>query len=276
MSDPRPLLSVRELVKEFPSRSGLFGRTWKRVVDGISFDIPQGKTLALVGESGCGKSTTGLMILDLLAATSGQVLFDGEPVIGRSGPAWLALRRQMQVVFQDPYSSLNARMNIREVLTEGMALHRLGADAATRSKTAGELLERVGLPAAALDRYPHEFSGGQRQRIAIARALSVQPRFLVCDEPTSALDVSVQSQILNLLRRLQREEGLTYLFITHNLGVVEYLADEVCVMEAGRIVERGDVATVFDHPQQAYTRRLLDAIPTLDPEHGKVRVGSAS
>ena len=271
MSEPGALLSVRNLVKEFPQRSGLFGRTWKRAVDAISFDISQGKTLALVGESGCGKSTTGLMILDLLQPTSGQVLFQGEPVVGRRGAAWLALRRQMQVVFQDPYSSLNARMNIREVLTEGMTLHRLGADAAERGRMAGELLERVGLPAAALDRYPHEFSGGQRQRVAIARALSVRPQFIVCDEPTSALDVSVQSQILNLLRRLQREEGLTYLFITHNLGVVEYLADEVCVMEAGRIVERGDVATVFDAPQQAYTRRLLDAIPTLDPEQRKVR-----
>lgn len=275
MSEPVALLSVRSLVKEFPYRSGLFGWKAKRVVDGISFDIPQGKTLALVGESGCGKSTTGLMILDLLAPTYGQVLFRGEPVTGRHGPAWLALRRQMQVVFQDPYSSLNARMNIREVLTEGMTLHRLGADAAERGRIAEELLERVGLPAAALDRYPHEFSGGQRQRIAIARALSVRPQFIVCDEPTSALDVSVQSQILNLLRRLQREEGLTYLFITHNLGVVEYLADEVCVMEAGRIVERGDVATVFDAPEQAYTRRLLDAIPTLDPEKRKVRAGGA-
>ena len=275
MSEPGALLSVRNLVKEFPQRSGLFGRTWKRAVDAISFDISQGKTLALVGESGCGKSTTGLMILDLLQPTSGQVFFQGEPVVGRRVAAWLALRRQMQVVFQDPYSSLNARMNIREVLTEGMTLHRLGADAAERGRMAGELLERVGLPATALDRYPHEFSGGQRQRVAIARALSVRPQFIVCDEPTSALDVSVQSQILNLLRRLQREEGLTYLFITHNLGVVEYLADEVCVMEAGRIVERGDVATVFDAPQQAYTRRLLDAIPTLDPEQRKVRAETA-
>lgn len=275
MSETGALLSVQELVKEFPQRTGLFSRTAKRVVDSISFDIAEGKTLALVGESGCGKSTTGLMILDLLAPTSGQVLFQGEPVTGRRGAAWLALRRQMQVVFQDPYSSLNARMNIREVLTEGMTLHRLGADAAERGRIAGELLERVGLPAAALDRYPHEFSGGQRQRIAIARALSVRPKFIVCDEPTSALDVSVQSQILNLLRRLQREEGLTYLFITHNLGVVEYLADEVCVMEAGHIVERGDVATVFDNPQQAYTRRLLDAIPTLDPDKRKVRAATA-
>jgi ABC-type oligopeptide transport system ATPase subunit len=272
MTDPAPpLLSVRELVKEFPTRVGLLRRVPRRVVDRVSFDIPAGRTLALVGESGCGKSTTGLIILDLLPATSGEVRLRGEPVTGRRGPRWLALRRQMQVVFQDPYSSLNARLNIRETLTEGMILHGLGADDADRARLAAELLERVGLPATALDRYPHEFSGGQRQRIAIARALSVRPSFLVCDEPTSALDVSVQSQILNLLRRLQREEGLTYLFITHNLGVVEYLADEVCVMEAGRIVERGTVSEIFDHPREAYTRRLLDAIPVLDPTRRRVR-----
>ncbi len=266
-----PLLSVRDLKKYFPYRKGLFGREYKKAVDGVSFDLEEGKTLALVGESGSGKSTIGLMILDLLAPTSGDVLFRGKSTIGRKGAEWLSLRREMQVIFQDPYSSLNARMNIGETLTEGMAVHRLGGTAAQRLKTASELLERVGLPGNAVDRYPHEFSGGQRQRVAIARALSVQPKFIVCDEPTSALDVSVQSQILNLLRKLQREEGLTYLFITHNLGVVEYLADEVCVLQWGRVVERGTVDRVFDQPEQEYTRKLLSAIPTLDPDKRKIR-----
>lgn len=266
-----PLVSVRDLKKHFPHKTGPFQTVWKRAVDGVSFDVYPGKTLALVGESGSGKSTVGLMILDLLAPTGGEVFFAGKNVRSRSGAAWLSLRREMQVVFQDPYSSLNGRMTVRETLTEGMAIHRIGSDAEERARLGGELLERVGLPPSALERYPHEFSGGQRQRIAIARALSVHPRFIVCDEPTSALDVSVQSQILNLLRRLQREEGLTYLFITHNLGVVEYLADEVCVMERGKVVEQGTVEQIFDHAREAYTRRLLAAIPTLDPEHRRIR-----
>jgi ABC-type oligopeptide transport system ATPase subunit len=270
-----PLLTVRNLRKHFPVKSGLFGRDYKKAVDGVSFDVPEGKTLALVGESGSGKSTVGLMILDLLEPTGGEILYRGTPVSGRRGPQWLSLRREMQVVFQDPYSSLNARMNVREILTEGMTLHGIGATAADRAVAAGELLQRVGLPAAALDRYPHEFSGGQRQRIAIARALSVRPKFIVCDEPTSALDVSVQSQVLNLLRKLQREENLTYLFITHNLGVVEYLADQVCVMERGLIVERGSVEQIFDHPQEAYTRRLLGSIPSFQPKQRVAAIASA-
>ena len=267
MSDT-PLLSVRGLKKDFPAGRSFFGRgSFKTAVDDVSFDIPEGRTLALVGESGSGKSTVGLMILDLLAPTGGEVLFHGEKVRGRRGADWLRMRREMQVIFQDPYSSLNARMNIREILIEAMNIHRLHGDAAGRARAAAELLTRVGLPPSALDRYPHEFSGGQRQRIAIARALSVQPKFIVCDEPTGALDVSVQSQILNLLRKLQREEGLTYLFITHNLGVVEYLSDEVCVMQNGAIVERGTVERIFDHPEKEYTRRLLASIPSLDPAH---------
>ncbi|MGV3719845.1 MAG: ATP-binding cassette domain-containing protein [Actinomycetota bacterium] len=262
-----PLLSVRNLKKYFPVKTGLFGRDYKKAVDGVSFDVPEGKTLALVGESGSGKSTVGLMILDLLAPTGGEILYRGATVASRKGAQWLSLRREMQVVFQDPFSSLNARMNVREILTEGMVLHGIGKTSAERALAAEELLQRVGLPVAALDRYPHEFSGGQRQRIAIARALSVRPKFIVCDEPTSALDVSVQSQVLNLLRKLQREENLTYLFITHNLGVVEYLADEVCVMERGLIVERGSVEQIFDQPQEAYTQRLLGSIPSLQPKH---------
>jgi ABC-type oligopeptide transport system ATPase subunit len=267
----QPLLSVRDLKKHFPFRAGFFKRGFKKAVDGVSFDIPEGKTLALVGESGSGKTTVGLMVLDLLQPTSGEILYRGKRLSGRKGADWLALRRDMQVVFQDPYSSLNARMNVREIVTEGMQIHGIGKGAAERDQLAAELLERVGLPPGALDRYPHEFSGGQRQRIAIARALSVRPRFIVCDEPTSALDVSVQSQVLNLLRRLQREENLTYLFITHNLGVVEYLADEVCVMERGLIVERGTVEEIFDAPREEYTKRLLGSIPSLDPARRKIR-----
>jgi ABC-type oligopeptide transport system ATPase subunit len=266
-----PLLSVADLRKYFPVRAGFMKKAWKKAVDGVTFDVKEGRTMALVGESGSGKTTVGLMILDLLAPTSGQVLFRGKSVNGRTGPDWLAMRREMQVIFQDPYSSLNARMDVRQILTEGMAIHRIGSGSQERAALAGELLEKVGLPAGALERYPHEFSGGQRQRIAIARALSVRPKFIVCDEPTSALDVSVQSQILNLLRRLQREEGLTYLFITHNLGVVEYLADEVCVMERGVIVERGSVEQIFDSPREEYTKRLLSSVPSLDPEKRRIR-----
>lgn len=270
-----PLLSVRDLKKYFTVKAGFFHKEVKKAVDGVSFDVQAGKTMALVGESGSGKSTVGLMILDLLQPTAGEIMLHGRSVSGLKGKEWLAQRREMQVIFQDPYSSLNARMNIREILTEGMALHGLVSGADERSRLAGELLERVGLPASALDRYPHEFSGGQRQRIAIARALSVRPKFIVCDEPTSALDVSVQSQVLNLLRKLQREEGLTYLFITHNLGVVEYLADEVCVMERGRIVERGGVEAIFDAPREEYTKKLLGSIPSLDPMRRKLRETAA-
>jgi len=267
-----PLLSVRNLKQYFPVRRGLLApREWKKAVDGVSFDIPKGQTLAIVGESGSGKTTVGLMVLDLLPPTGGEILYEGRPFSARTGRERFELRRRMQVIFQDPYSSLNARMTIREALTEGMTIHRIGENAKAREQRAGQLLERVGLPAAALDRYPHEFSGGQRQRIAIARALSVEPEFIVCDEPTSALDVSVQSQVLNLLRRLQEQEGLTYLFVTHNLGVVEYMADEVCVMEKGLIVERGSVEEIFDHPREAYTRRLLDSIPSLDPDARRIR-----
>jgi ABC-type oligopeptide transport system ATPase subunit len=261
-----PLLSVRNLKKYFPLRKTLLGpRAWKRAVDDVSFDVARGETLALVGESGSGKSTVGLMLLDLLDPTGGEIVYEGLPFSARRGRARLALRREMQVVFQDPYASLNGRMNVRETLTEGMVIHRIGANAKEREERAVELLKQVSLSPDALDRYPHEFSGGQRQRIAIARALSVDPKFIVLDEPTSALDVSVQSQVLNLLRRLQREHGLTYLFITHNLDVVGYLADNVAVMEAGRIVERGIVADIFDNPREEYTRRLLRAIPSLDP-----------
>ncbi len=264
-----PVIAVRNLKKYFPQRTGLFApKKWKHAVDDVSFEIEKGKTLALVGESGSGKTTVALMLLDLLAPTGGEIIFEGQSFTERAAQMGRKeLRRQMQVVFQDPYASLNARMNVRETLQEGMIIHRIGSSRKEREERCLELLKQVSLPPEALDRYPHEFSGGQRQRIAIARALSVDPNVIILDEPTSALDVSVQSQVLNLLRRLQRERGLTYLFVTHNLDVVGYLADEVCVMEQGKIVERGTVDQIFDNPQQAYTRRLLDASPSLDPDY---------
>ena len=266
-----PMLEVRHLVKDFPVRQGLFApKAFNRAVDDVSFKIERGRTLALVGESGSGKSTVGLMILDLLDTTGGEIIFDGKPINSLRGDDKFALRRKMQVVFQDPYASLNVRLTVRETLTEGLSVHRIGKNAAERDKMAGDLLEQVGLSRQVLERYPHEFSGGQRQRVAIARALSVEPSFIVLDEPTSALDVSVQSQILNLLRRLGSERGLTYLFITHNLAVVDYFADEVAVMEKGKIVERGSVDDIFDRPEQEYTKRLLSAVPSFDPAHRKL------
>ena len=265
-TQPDVLLSVRNLKKFYPYKTGLFApKDGKWAVDDVSFDVERGSTLAVVGESGSGKSTVGMMLLDLLNATSGEIIYDGNAFSQRRGKARTELRREMQVVFQDPYASLNARMNVREILTEGMIIHKMYANAAERDVEAIELLRSVGMPGNALDRYPHEFSGGQRQRIAIARALSVKPKFIVLDEPTSALDVSVQSQVLNLLRKLQREKSLTYLFITHNLDVVSYLADEIIVMERGKIVERGSVDDIFDRPKEAYTKKLLSAIPSLDP-----------
>jgi ABC-type oligopeptide transport system ATPase subunit len=265
-SDNGPLVVVKNLKKYFPVRGRLpWQHEWKKAVDDVSFEVRRGETLALVGESGSGKTTVGMMLLDLLKPTGGEIIYQGRPFSVRGGRDRLALRRHMQVVFQDPYASLNARMNVREILTEGMIVHKIGANAAERSELAAQHLLSVGLGPEALDRYPHEFSGGQRQRIAIARALSVDPSFIVLDEPTSALDVSVQSQVLNLLRKLQRDRGLTYLFITHNLDVVSYLADEVAVMEKGVIVERGTADQIFDSPRQEYTRRLLAAIPSLDP-----------
>jgi ABC-type oligopeptide transport system ATPase subunit len=256
-------LEVKNLVKHFPTRGAFFQKLPPKVaVDDVSFSIARGKTLAIVGESGSGKTTVGMMLLGLLEVTSGQILFGDKPL----SPKDKDLRRQMQVVFQDPYASLNARMTVAEALTEGMKIHGLYGDSKSQRAQAAKLLGQVGLPETALERYPHEFSGGQRQRIAIARALSVKPAFIVLDEPTSALDVSVQSQVLNLLRQLQRDNGLTYLFVTHNLAVVEYLADEVCVMERGKIVERGTIEQIFDTPQQEYTKKLLSAIPIPDPE----------
>jgi peptide/nickel transport system ATP-binding protein len=265
--DVAPLLSVQGLRVSFELKRSLLqggGKQVFKAVDDVSFDIMSGQTLALVGESGCGKTTTGKAIVQLLrlqARSEGRALLDGRDLFALDGEALLNARRQVQIVFQDPFASLNPRMRVFEVLEEGLLALRPELDAAARRQVLETLLEQVGLRRDALERWPHEFSGGQRQRIAIARALAVEPRLIVCDEPTSALDVSVQAQILNLLRELQRSRGLSYLFITHNIGVVEYVADQVAVMQAGRIVESGDCAEVLGAPRNSYTRGLMAAVP---------------
>ena len=263
------LLEVKGLRVRFPIRGGLLqrGKRFFNAVDDISFAVAERQTLALVGESGCGKTTTGKAIVQLLrgsAAFEGQALLQGRNLFELSGQALTQARRDIQIIFQDPFASLNPRMRVVDILDEGMISLLPEVDAAARRKRIELLVDQVGLRRDALDRYPHEFSGGQRQRIAIARALAVQPKLIVCDEPTSALDVSVQAQILNLLHELQQELGLSYLFITHNIGVVEYIADRVAVMRAGRIVEQGDSVSVLEHPQDAYTRALIAAVPRLD------------
>ncbi len=263
-----PLLQLRHLSVSFELRGGALQRVRGRfqAVRDVSLEIGRARTLALVGESGCGKTTLGKAIVQLLrgqARIEGQALLDGRDLFGLQGDALRAARREVQIVFQDPFASLNPRLRVHELLQEGLQALRPEMAAPARRARIEDLAERVGLQPDALARYPHEFSGGQRQRIAIARALAVQPRLLICDEPTSALDVSVQAQILNLLRELQRELGLSYLFITHNIGVVEYIADEVAVMRAGAIVEHGPCAGVLGRPQQAYTRELLAAVPRI-------------
>ncbi|HLP97780.1 MAG TPA: ABC transporter ATP-binding protein [Sideroxyarcus sp.] len=254
------LLQVTDLQVHFPIRKGLLQRVVGSVkaVDGVSLEISQGRTLALVGESGCGKTTLGKALLQLVPPTAGNVQFEGRELAGS------AARAAMQMVFQDPYASLNPKMRVAEILEEGMSALNIGRDSVARQLHIDGLLDKVGLARDSKWRYPHEFSGGQRQRIAIARALAVSPKLLICDEPTSALDVSVQAQILNLLKSLQQELGLSYLFITHNLAVVEYLAHEVCVMYLGRIVERGTTAEVLHAPRHPYTQALLSAVPRID------------
>jgi oligopeptide/dipeptide ABC transporter ATP-binding protein len=267
--EPAPtevLLNVEDLKVHFPIRRGIFRRTVGHVkaVDGISLELARGRTLALVGESGCGKTTAGKAILQLIRPTGGRVLFQGKDLVGMRSRDLRPLRSAMQIVFQDPYASLNPRMRIVDILLEGMRSLSIGAGEAERLQRLERIVSDVGLPTDALGRYPHEFSGGQRQRIAIARALAVEPSLIVCDEPTSALDVSVQAQILNLLRGLQRERGIAYLFITHNIAVVDFLAHEVAVMYQGRIVERGGVDDVLRRPQHEYTKALLAAVPRVD------------
>jgi oligopeptide transport system ATP-binding protein len=258
-----PLLAVKDLVKHFPIRKGVFSRVSGavRAVDGISFTIPRGKTLSLVGESGSGKTTTGRLVLRLIEPTAGTIFFDGTEVTKLDRADLRSLRKRMQLIFQDPYGSLNPRMTVSAVLSEAIAAHNIVATASGRRDRVTELLDLVGLTPEAADRYPHEFSGGQRQRIGIARALAVEPDLIVADEPVSALDVSIQAQILNLMADLQARLGLAYLFIGHNLSIVRHISDFVAVMYLGRIVEIGPSADIFRMPVHPYTRALLSAVP---------------
>ncbi|WP_312999078.1 dipeptide ABC transporter ATP-binding protein [Achromobacter animicus] len=261
------VLDVQDLKVYYPVRKGPLRRivSWVKAVDGVTFTLRAGETLALLGESGCGKTTTGKALLRLIdgARISGRAMLQGQDLLTADRRQLQRLRQDIQIVFQDPYASLDPRMRIGEILDEGLASLKRGMSRQDREKHAAQLIERVGLPANTLTRYPHEFSGGQRQRIAIARALAVEPKVLICDEPTSALDVSVQAQILDLLRELQADLGIAYLFITHNFGVVEYLADRIAVMDKGRIVELGQAESVLLAPRQEVTRRLLAAVPRL-------------
>lgn len=268
-----PLLSVRDLRVWFPVRRGVFSLThgYVKAVDGVSFDIHAGKTLGLVGESGCGKTTVGRSILRLIPATSGDVRFEGRDFFAYRGRELRQLRRYMQIVFQDPFSSLNPRMTVGTLIGEPLEAHGITHGQQTRRRV-GELLQRVGLDAGYAQRYPHEFSGGQRQRIGIARALALSPKFIVCDEPVSALDVSIQAQILNLLDDLQQEFGIAYLFIAHNLAVVEHFSDEVAVMYLGRIVERAPAERLYANPKHPYTVALLSAVPEPDPRPTRRRI----
>ncbi|MBI4413759.1 MAG: dipeptide ABC transporter ATP-binding protein, partial [candidate division NC10 bacterium] len=268
-----PLLTVTDLKKHFRVRRGLlWGQAGiVRAVDGVSFALRKGETLGLVGESGCGKSTTGRCILRLLEPTAGKVVFDGLSVFDASREEMRRLRRQMQIIFQDPYSSLNPRMSVEQIVGEGMVIHRLARGAERRERTA-DLLRKVGLSPDHMKRYPHEFSGGQRQRIGIARALAVSPSLIIADEPISALDVSIQAQVLNLLQDLQEEFGLTYLFIAHDLRVVEHISDRVAVMYLGQIVELADSRELYRNPLHPYTQALMSAIPVPDPTVKRERI----
>jgi ABC-type glutathione transport system ATPase component len=276
-----PLLSVRDLIKVYHTDEGIFGGVSRQVraVNGVSLDVEAGETLGLVGESGCGKTTLGRMILRLIEPTSGSITFNGRNVLAAGAGEMRRLRRDMQIIFQDPFASLNPRMRVEEIVTEPLMIHGFlpdGVGAAGEGPSSGspskgqlqqaaaEIMRAVGLDESALRRYPHEFSGGQRQRIGIARALILRPKFVVCDEPVSALDVSVGAQIVNLLKQLQRDFGLTYLFISHSMPVVRYLSDRIAVMRGGEIVEIGAAGEITSRPQHEYTRTLLEATP--EPE----------
>ena len=268
-----PLLVVKDLTKHFTVREGtLVQRNVGEVkaVDGVSFEIPEGKTLGLVGESGSGKSTTGFCVLQLIKPTSGSVRFMGKELTELPRGELRKLRREMQIVFQDPYSSLNPRMTVGNIVAEPLVVHGIGSRRTRRARVR-ELLDVVGFDPTYTNRYPHEFSGGQRQRIGIARALALGPKLIVCDEPVSALDVSIQAQILNLLKDLQGEFGLTYLFIAHDLAVVRSMSDRIAVMQAGKLVEEGPAEEVYETPQQDYTKKLLTSVPVPDPRRMRAR-----
>lgn len=262
------ILSVRGLKKHFPINSGFLIQRQVgavRAVDGISFDIYRGETLGLVGESGCGKSTAGRTILQLYKPTEGNVIFEGEDLSALNALSMRQMRRQMQIIFQDPFASLNPRMTVGNIISEPLAIHGLYPDKRERQEFAENLMQKVGLNPYFINRYPHEFSGGQRQRVGIARALALSPKFIVCDEPISALDVSIQAQVVNLLEDLQSELGLTYLFIAHDLSMVRHICDRVAVMYLGKIVEMGPTDEVYDNPLHPYTQALLSAVPVPDP-----------
>ncbi len=267
------LLKVKDLKQYFPIKGGILGRTVSHVkaVDEISFTVNEGETVSIVGESGCGKSTTGRAILRLDEPTAGEIYFQGEDLLSLSKSQMRKKRKDLQIIFQDPYASINPRQTVRQVLEEALDIQNV-VPRGKRSERVRELMETVGLGAHQIDRFPHEFSGGQRQRIGIARALSVDPKLIICDEAVSALDVSIQAQVINLLKKLQREFQLTYLFISHDLGVVRHISDRVIVMYLGRIVEIADKKSLFEHSQHPYTKALLSAIPVPNPEEKKDRI----
>ncbi|MBQ8160085.1 MAG: ABC transporter ATP-binding protein [Clostridia bacterium] len=260
-----PLVRVEHLTHVYPGSDG------KKAVDDVSFEIKEGETFGLVGESGCGKTTTGRMLVRLLDITSGSVLFDGKDITSLRGKELLDYRRQAQIIFQDPYASLDPRKKVRDIIAEGIDIHHLAKDREDRDAQVSRLLASVGLRPEHLTRYPHEFSGGQRQRIGIARALATRPRFIVCDEPISALDVSIQAQVVNLLRSEQKARNLTYLFIAHDLSMVKYISSRVAVMYRGKIVETGPADAVYENPLHPYTKALISAIPLPDPENERTR-----
>lgn len=268
-----PLLEIKHLKKYFPIRGGVFSKTigYVYAVDDINFTIATGETLGLVGESGCGKSTTGRTVLRLIEPTEGEIYFEGQDITRLDKNAMRALRREMQIIFQDPYASLNPRMTVGSIIGEPLEIHKI-ARGAEKEERVASLLQKVGLRPEDMRKYPHEFSGGQRQRIGIARALALNPKLIVCDEPVSALDVSIQAQVINLLGDLQEEFGLSYLFIAHNLNVVEHISDRVAVMYLGQIVELASDRALYNNPQHPYTEALLSAVPIPDPTAQKKRI----